>query len=195
MTTAERAAASDVSYPLCSFLPFQTANAALVCGLEPGGISISPQTPLNRPGKPLRFSWIFPAKFDRYAQKIVFPYIPCLSLWERCLSEAKTERVNCDCQSPLSRLRRQLSQRESQGERWNLTFYWRYGRLNVVLLNPKAPTQRRAVWPTSSRKGGCTYADHFDVPYFWIFSHDPHKRQKPPLWQVTVSKSLTFDSL
>ena len=35
----------------------------------------------------------------------------CLSLWERCLSEAKTERVNRDCQSPLSRLRRQLSQR------------------------------------------------------------------------------------
>ena len=26
MTTTERAAASDVSYPLCSFLPFQTAN-------------------------------------------------------------------------------------------------------------------------------------------------------------------------
>ena len=25
-TTTERAAASDVSYPLCSFLPFQTAN-------------------------------------------------------------------------------------------------------------------------------------------------------------------------
>ena len=36
MTTAERAAASDVSYPLCSFLPFQTANAALVCGLGRG---------------------------------------------------------------------------------------------------------------------------------------------------------------
>ena len=29
---------------------------------EPEGISISPQTPLNRPRKPLRFSWIFPAK-------------------------------------------------------------------------------------------------------------------------------------
>ena len=28
---------------------------------EPEGISISPQTPLNRPRKPLRFSWIFPA--------------------------------------------------------------------------------------------------------------------------------------
>ena len=39
---------------------------------------------------------------------------PCLSPWERWLSEAKTERVNCDCQTPLSRLRRQLSQRESQ---------------------------------------------------------------------------------
>ena len=38
----------------------------------------------------------------------------CLSLWERCLSEAKTERVNCNCKGPLSRLRRQLSQRESQ---------------------------------------------------------------------------------
>ena len=35
----------------------------------------------------------------------------CLSLWERWLSDAKTERVNRDCQSPLSRLRRQLSQR------------------------------------------------------------------------------------
>ena len=42
---------------------------------------------------------------------------PCLSLWERCLSEAKTERVHaeCDRQNPLSRLRRQLSRRESQG--------------------------------------------------------------------------------
>ena len=28
---------------------------------EPEGISISPQTPLNRPEKPLRFFWIFPA--------------------------------------------------------------------------------------------------------------------------------------
>ena len=26
MTTTERAAASDVSFPLCSFLPFQTAS-------------------------------------------------------------------------------------------------------------------------------------------------------------------------
>ena len=57
MTTAERAAASDVSYPLCSFLPFQTANC--IRGLA--GISISLRTSLNRPRKPLRFSWIFPA--------------------------------------------------------------------------------------------------------------------------------------
>ena len=28
---------------------------------EPEGISISPQTPLNRPEKPLRFFWTFPA--------------------------------------------------------------------------------------------------------------------------------------
>ena len=51
---------------------------------EPEGISISPQTPLNRPRKPLRFSWIFPAKFDRYTSGISFLRIPsCLSLWER----------------------------------------------------------------------------------------------------------------
>ena len=31
MTTTELAAASDVSYPLCSFLPFQTASQT--CGL------------------------------------------------------------------------------------------------------------------------------------------------------------------
>ena len=62
---------------------------------EPEGISISPQTPLNRPGKPLRFSWIFPAKTGRYEPRISSPRIPsCLSLWDRCLSEAKTERVD-----------------------------------------------------------------------------------------------------
>ena len=31
MTTTERILASKASYPLCSFLPFQTAN--LICGL------------------------------------------------------------------------------------------------------------------------------------------------------------------
>ena len=40
---------------------------------EPEGISISPQTPLNRPRKPLRFSWIFPAKADRFAPKTPSP--------------------------------------------------------------------------------------------------------------------------
>ena len=54
----------------------------------------------------------------------------CLSCWERWLSEAKTERVDAarpsqppaatalpegEPSSPLSRLRRQLSQMESQG--------------------------------------------------------------------------------
>ena len=36
-STTERATASDGSNPLCPLLPFQTANALLVCGLEPGG--------------------------------------------------------------------------------------------------------------------------------------------------------------
>ena len=41
-------------------------------------------------------------------------HLPCLSLWERWTSAARTERGD-QVQSPLSRLRRQLSQRESQG--------------------------------------------------------------------------------
>ena len=40
------------SYPLSPVLPLQIANAALVCNLRPGGISISLRTSLNRPEKP-----------------------------------------------------------------------------------------------------------------------------------------------
>ena len=63
----------------------------------------------------LWFFWTFPARTDRHAQKFYSSSIPCRSRWERCPSEAKTERVNRDRQDPLSRLRRQLSQREPRG--------------------------------------------------------------------------------
>ena len=96
--TTERATASDGSNPLCPLLPFQTANASLVCGLEPGGFRFPPDPRRNqsfrnealrskasysdalflllrcRPQagsasqKPLRFSWIFPALPDRPMQ-------------------------------------------------------------------------------------------------------------------------------
>ena len=75
-------------------------NAALVCGLGSGGLRISPRTLLKRPRKPLWFSWIFPAKTGRYAPKITFSCIPCLSLWERWLSEARSERVYAGRNSP-----------------------------------------------------------------------------------------------
>ena len=42
MTTTERAAASDVSFPLCSFLPFQTASQT--CGL---GFTANLRQPLS----------------------------------------------------------------------------------------------------------------------------------------------------
>ena len=97
MTTTERAAARDVSYPLCSFLPFQTANALLVCSLGIGGIANFPPNSLKAPRKT---EAVF-LDFSRanliidIRTKIAFLCIPsCLSLWERCLSEAKTERVN-----------------------------------------------------------------------------------------------------
>ena len=76
-----------LSSVLISSFPNRKRCAGLRFG---GGISISPQTPLNRPGKPLRFSWIFPAKTGSFVLKMP----PCLSRWERCLSEAKTERVD-----------------------------------------------------------------------------------------------------
>ena len=96
--TTERATASDGSNPLCPLLPFQTANASLVCGLEPGGFRFPPDPRRNqsfrnealrsktsysgalflllrcRPQagsasqKPLRFSWIFPAQSDGLRQ-------------------------------------------------------------------------------------------------------------------------------
>ncbi len=59
----------------------------------------------------------FSRKGRQICTKNSFFRVPCLSLWERCLSGAKTERVRRerDGKRPLSRLRRQLSQRESQG--------------------------------------------------------------------------------
>ena len=61
-STERVAARRDVSYPLSPLPPLQIANATPVCNLKPGGISISlPGPPLNRPEKPLRFFWTFPA--------------------------------------------------------------------------------------------------------------------------------------
>ena len=59
---------------LSSVLISSFPNRKRCAGLRFGeGISISPRTPLNRPRKPLRFSWIFPARTDRYALKFPFP--------------------------------------------------------------------------------------------------------------------------
>ena len=51
---------------------------------EPGGISISLRTSLNRPRKPLRFSWIFPARTGRFAPKSAFPYGPVPPVRGKC---------------------------------------------------------------------------------------------------------------
>ena len=79
---------------------------------EPGGISISLRTSLNRPRKPLRFSWIFPAWIGRYAPKISFKH-PLVSPFGRgvCAKRrrrgytvtAKTLSVACGDSSPRGR--------------------------------------------------------------------------------------------
>ena len=60
--------------------------------------------------------------------------VPCLSLWERWPSAARTERENNDHTSPLSHLRWQLSQRESQGSVPRYIGAYRGG------VRPSAPT-------------------------------------------------------
>ena len=60
--------------------------------------------------------------------------VPCLSLWERWPSAARTERANHDHTGPLSHLRRQLSQRESQGSVPRYIGAYRGG------VRPSAPT-------------------------------------------------------
>ena len=66
---------------LSSVLISSFPNRKRCAGLRFGeGISISSQTPLNRPRKPLRFSWIFPARTDGFAPRISFPCTPLLPL-------------------------------------------------------------------------------------------------------------------
>ena len=126
---------------------------------EPGGISISLRTSLNRPRKPLRFSWIFPAKFDGDTPRISFLRIPSrLSLWERWPSKARTERVDCDCQVPSqSPAATALPEGEPRafpsGEggakrRMRVGEHYRYCKANIlVLTDPHQSRLRRASFP------------------------------------------------
>ena len=114
MTTAERAAASDVSYPLCSFLPFQTANC--IHGLA--GISISPQTPLNRPEKPRRFFWTFPAIAEN-------PMRIRTTLWTFSAGYFAANIQTQLLTNPLSRIRRRVAETRKVTTEWNAKLkYW-----------------------------------------------------------------------
>ena len=70
MTTTERAAASDISFPLCSFLPFQTASQT--CGL--GFIANLLQ--------PLSLGCAEPASLPPFVPSGHFPLIGGIGPWE-----------------------------------------------------------------------------------------------------------------
>ena len=56
----------EASYPLSPLPPLQIANAALVCNLRPGGISMSPRS-LLEPTKETAANPYSPANFERRA--------------------------------------------------------------------------------------------------------------------------------
>ena len=63
---------------------------------EPGGISISLRPSLNRPRKPLRFSWIFPAEFVT-AQNYAHPKAPPKGELSAKLTE-RSQQAAADCE-------------------------------------------------------------------------------------------------
>ncbi|MFR5761145.1 MAG: hypothetical protein ACLUFI_05730 [Oscillospiraceae bacterium] len=71
---------------------------------EPEGISISPQTPLNRPEKPLRFFWTFPAIAENPMRIRTAQFLSA----GRFTANIQTQLLT----NPLSRIRRRVQRRQ-----------------------------------------------------------------------------------
>ena len=64
---------------------------------EPEGISISPQTPLNRPEKPLRFFWTFPAIAENPMRIRTAQFFICRTFYRKY-----SKATSCKSDSPVS---------------------------------------------------------------------------------------------
>ena len=64
---------------------------------EPEGISISPQTPLNRPEKPLRFFWTFPAIAENPMQTRIAQFFI-----RRTFCRKYSKATSCKLDTPVS---------------------------------------------------------------------------------------------
>ena len=154
---------------------------------EPEGISISPQTPLKRPRKPLRFSWIFPAQ-SRYMD------VSCTARVKPGTWMIRTACVGADAHiGPFVSCKFAAEFRKNGafcradvgiGPYYELTFFSVFVMMFMVLLTPRTFTMATAGLG-SSWKGGGAHANYFS--HRGIYGHDHRKTQKPSLWQVTVS--------
>ena len=79
---------------------------------EPEGISISPQTPLNRPEKPLRFFWTFPAIAEN-------PMRIRTTLWTFSAGYFAAVIQTQLLTNPLSRIRRRVAETRKVSLEWN----------------------------------------------------------------------------
>ena len=85
---------------------------------EPEGISISPQTPLNRPEKPLRFFWTFPAIAEN-------PMRIRTTLWTFSAGYFAANIQTQLLANPLSRIRRRVAETRKVTTEWNAKLkYW-----------------------------------------------------------------------
>ena len=84
---------------------------------EPEGISISPQTPLNRPEKPLRFFWTFPAIAEKPMRIRTAQFLSA----GRFTANIQTQLLT----NPLSRIRRRVAETRKVTTEWNAKLkYW-----------------------------------------------------------------------
>ena len=85
---------------------------------EPEGISISPQTPLNRPEKPLRFFWTFPAIAEN-------PMRIRTTLWTFSAGYFAAVIQTQLLTNPLFRIRRRAAETRKVTTEWNAKLkYW-----------------------------------------------------------------------
>ena len=85
---------------------------------EPEGISISPQTPLNRPEKPLRFFWTFPAIAEN-------PMRIRTTLWTFSAGYFAANIQTQLLTNPLSHIRRRVVETRKVTTGWNAKLkYW-----------------------------------------------------------------------
>ena len=120
---------------------------------EPEGISISPQTPLNRPEKPLRFFWTFPAIAEKPMRIRTAQFLSA----GRFTANIQTQLLT----NPLSRIRRRVAETRKVTTEWNAKLkYWCLPEFRCrthqthlsTLFSHIFSLTREKIWPPEARQ-------------------------------------------